>query len=197
MRSGLFSALFLAILVGAAAPAQAQRTHGQGGVQPLDSLLPEIRRQHPGNFYDAEGPTFGPNGDPHYHLKWMTPNGRVIWLDTDARSGRVLRSSPGRDSFGPPGHDSSLRGAPPAYEQPGRPGARDPNEDRYRGRFGGSFESRPGYDRPRYDRQSRDRPSHDRQGYEGRGYDRHGPTRSGPRAGDFGRRGGGRGRGHR
>jgi hypothetical protein len=29
----------------------------------------------------------------------MTPDGRVIWFDTDARNGRVLRSSPGRDSF--------------------------------------------------------------------------------------------------
>src|SRR5271155_3140009 len=69
------------------------------GVQPLDRLLPGIRRAHPGDFYDAEGPTYGPEGDPHYHLKWMTPDGRVIWYDTDARSGRVLRASPGRDSF--------------------------------------------------------------------------------------------------
>ena len=69
------------------------------GVQPLDRLLPGIRRAHPGEFYDAEGPTYGPSGDAHYHLKWMTPEGRVIWLDADARNGRVLRSSPGRDSF--------------------------------------------------------------------------------------------------
>ena len=69
------------------------------GVQPLDRLLPGIRRAHPGDFYDAEGPTYGPDGDPHYHLKWMTPDGRVIWHDTDARNGRVLRSSPGRDNF--------------------------------------------------------------------------------------------------
>ena len=73
-------------------------------------MLPGIRRDHPGDFYDAEGPTYGPTGDPHYHLKWMTPDGRVIWYDADARNGRVLRSSPGRDSFdnhrfeGPPGY---------------------------------------------------------------------------------------------
>ena len=60
---------------------------------------PASGAQHPGDFYDAEGPTYGPSGDPHYHLKWMTPDGRVIWYDTDARNGRVLRSSPGRDSF--------------------------------------------------------------------------------------------------
>jgi hypothetical protein len=76
------------------------------GVQPLDHLLPGIRRAHPGDFYDAEGPTYGPEGDPHYHLKWMTPDGRIIWFDTDARNGRVLRASPGRDSF------DSHQGAP-------------------------------------------------------------------------------------
>lgn len=83
------------------------------GVQPLDRLLPGIRRAHPGEFYDAEGPTYGPNGDPHYHLKWMTPDGRIIWYDADARSGQVLRVSPGRDNFdaphGPP---------PPGFRRP-------------------------------------------------------------------------------
>src|SRR6185312_15731120 len=144
MRSGIFSALFLAFLTSAAAtPALAQRNDDRDGIQPLDRLLPEIRRQHPGNFYDAEGPRYGPNGDPHYHLKWMTPDGRVIWFDTDARNGRVLRSSPGRDRFD-------------------------------RSRFGGSFESRPGFDR--------------------RGFDRGGRGWDGPRGGGIGRR---EGRGRR
>ncbi len=120
MRARIFSAILLGLsALLTAAPmgtAQAQDTPAQyapvqyygpppgyggpgNGVQPLDRLLPGIRRAHPGEFYDAEGPTYGPEGDPHYHLKWMTPDGRVIWYDTDARSGRVLRSSPGRDSF--------------------------------------------------------------------------------------------------
>ncbi len=108
MRAPVFSAIFLGFLaLAATAPlgrALAQPGYGPpGGVQPLDRLLPGIRRDHPGNFYDAEGPTYGPQGDPHYHLKWMTPDGRVIWYDTDARSGRVLRSSPGRDGFDAPG----------------------------------------------------------------------------------------------
>jgi hypothetical protein len=172
MRSGIFFALFLAFLASAAVttPALAQRDD-RDGVQPLDRLLPEIRRNHPGDFYDAEGPTYGPNGDPHYHLKWMTPDGRVIWYDADARSGRVLRSSPGRDNFD--GRRSRLRGPDPGYQQFGRPGASDPYEDRYRGRFGGSFESRGG---------------------DHNDFDRHGPRWGGPRAGDFGRRDGGRGR---
>jgi hypothetical protein len=87
------------------------------GVQPLDRLLPGIRRAHPGDFYDAEGPTYGPEGDPHYHLKWMTPDGRIIWYDTDARNGRVLRASPGRDSF-----DSPQVPPPPGFRRPYAPG---------------------------------------------------------------------------
>ena len=109
MRGRGFSPLllvFLALLTlawGSAGTALAQPYGGPDGgrdrVQPLDRLLPGIRRAHPGEFYDAEGPTYGPSGDAHYHLKWMTPEGRIIWLDADARNGRVLRSSPGRDSF--------------------------------------------------------------------------------------------------
>src|SRR6187399_1129942 len=111
MRGRGFSPLFLVFLAlltlawGSAGSTLAQpyggpdRDGGRDRVQPLDRLLPGIRRAHPGEFYDAEGPTYGPSGDAHYHLKWMTPEGRVIWYDADARSGRVLRSSPGRDSF--------------------------------------------------------------------------------------------------
>jgi hypothetical protein len=147
---------------------------GRDGVQPLDRLLPGIRRAHPGDFYDAEGPTYGPSGDPHYHLKWMTPDGRVIWYDTDARSGRVLRSSPGRDSF-----DSHRSEAPP-------PGFARPFVDRYppsspdpyeRG-YGRNFGASPGYSRPDRD-------------YGGRNF---GNDRNwGGGRGDWGR-GGGRGR---
>lgn len=119
MRACIFSAIWIGL--GAfLAPAMAQpydppdRAPYTDGVQPLDRLLPGIRRAHPGDFYDAEGPTYGPSGDPHYHLKWMTPDGRVIWYDTDARNGRVLRSSPGRDTF-----DNHFReGPPPSYGRP-------------------------------------------------------------------------------
>lgn len=107
MFARIFFAVFLAFAgLTAVSPleiAQAQPRYGRGemrdGVQPLDRLLPGIRRNHPGEFYDAEGPTYGPSGEAHYHLKWMTPDGRIIWYDADARSGRVLRSSPGRDRF--------------------------------------------------------------------------------------------------
>lgn len=82
------------------------------GVQPLDRILPEVRRSHPGEFYDADGPTTGPGGSEHYHLKWMRPDGRVEWLDTDARTGRVLGSSPGRDNFDGPDQRRNYEPAP-------------------------------------------------------------------------------------
>jgi hypothetical protein len=56
----------------------------------LDRILPQIRERHPGKFYDAEGPYRGPDGQLRYRLKWMTPDGRVVWFDADARTGRVL-----------------------------------------------------------------------------------------------------------
>jgi len=157
MRARIFSAILLGLsALLAAAPigtVQAQDTPAQyapvqyygpppgyggpgNGVQPLDRLLPGIRRAHPGDFYDAEGPTYGPEGDPHYHLKWMTPDGRVIWYDTDARSGRVLRSSPGRDNF-----DSHQGPPPPGYGRRLAPGGFAPGYS-YGPRFA------PRYSRP-------------------------------------------------
>ncbi|MDB5734452.1 MAG: hypothetical protein JWN16_1089 [Alphaproteobacteria bacterium] len=119
MRTRILFAFLLTVL-GFVAPAfsgsavaQPRYAEGRDGIQPLDRLLPGIRRAHPGNFYDAEGPTYGPTGDPHYHLKWMTPEGRVVWFDADARNGRVLRQSGGRDSF-----DDRAGPPPPGYARP-------------------------------------------------------------------------------
>jgi len=98
MRPAFFTRLLLgaSVLFLAGGVARAQQ------VQPLDRLLPEIRRSHPGQIYEADGPNTAPDGSQHYHLKWMTPDGRIEWLDTDARTGRVLGSSPGRDTFDTP-----------------------------------------------------------------------------------------------
>lgn len=112
-------------------PARAQPRR-EAGAQPLDRILPEIRRTHPGQFFDADGPSIGPDGSPHYHLKWMTPDGRIEWLDTDARTGRVLNSAPGRDSFDQPGAARDYPRAP-SYPTPDM-----------RSRFGGDYEGREG-----------------------------------------------------
>lgn len=160
MRARIFPSVFAGIFVLLAmalkGPAAAQPygpAYGYSrGIQPLDRLLPGIRREHPGEFFDAEGPTYGPTGDPHYHLKWMTPDGRVIWYDADARNGRVLRSSPGRDGFdnhrfegaGPPGYGRPYPDRYPPYTDGYRGGPdRDRGYDRPR-----NFGPGPGYDRP-------------------------------------------------
>src|ERR1700728_2132880 len=120
MRPG-FPFLILAVL-GALASGPAFAQPGRlPGVLPLDRILPGIRRSHPGEFYDADGPTPGPDGQEHYHLKWMSPDGRIEWLDTDARTGRVLGAAPGRDAFDGPGPRRFFVPAPsfptgPAFE---------------------------------------------------------------------------------
>lgn len=70
-----------------AAPAWAGRSDG---VQPLDRILSQMRSNRGGTFYDADGPFPDSQGNMHYRIKWLTPEGRLIWLDTDARTGRVL-----------------------------------------------------------------------------------------------------------
>jgi hypothetical protein len=87
------------------APAQnlyAPQPYG-ANAQPLDRILPEIRQGRPGRFYDAEGPFPEADGLYHYRVKWLTPDGRVIWLDTDARTGHVLGIARGDwRALGPP-----------------------------------------------------------------------------------------------
>ncbi len=109
----LFLLIFAAMLC-VSTPALAQgrfvRPHGAYGAVPLDRILPHIRSRHPGTFSDVDGPFADPDGRLHYRIKWLTPEGRVIWLDTDARTGRVLGINRGwgrhgpypRPHFGPP-----------------------------------------------------------------------------------------------
>ena len=87
MRSGVIPCL--ALIFGLLFGAGAQAWEG-GDPQSLDRILPQIRERHPGKFYDAEGPWRGPDGQWRYRLKWMTPEGRIVWFDADARTGRVL-----------------------------------------------------------------------------------------------------------
>jgi hypothetical protein len=106
--------------------------------QPLDRLLPEIRRSVPGQFLDAE--SANQDGNPRYHLKWLTPDGRVMWLDADARTGRVLGRAPGRDTFDGPRPRAQDNGGPPDRREEGR----GDNTQRYdRGGDNSRFERRP------------------------------------------------------
>ena len=141
MRPG-FILLILAVLGALASGPAAAQPGRLPGVLPLDRILPGIRRTYPGEFYDADGPTPGPDGGEHYHLKWMTPDGRIIWLDTDARTGRVLSAAPGRVSFDGPGPERYFAPAPsypipePGYGPRAYPGG-GPWRGGGRGGYGG------------------------------------------------------------
>src|SRR5579871_60769 len=107
----------------AAQPYRAREGVQSGQVRSLDEILNGIRRQRPGSLADVQGPNPSAAGGSRYRLKWLTPDGRVLWLDTDARTGRVLGVEgedrpgppplPGRGFAGPPG-----AGAPPGYNRP-------------------------------------------------------------------------------
>jgi hypothetical protein len=108
MKFGLFLAL-LVLPSALCAPAAAQR---MGDGETLDRILPDIRAAHPGRLSDAE-PWIDDSGRTHYRIKWMTPEGRILYFDADARSGRYW-SSPG-----------DLRDGEPRASEPSRP--RDDN----------------------------------------------------------------------
>ena len=121
-----FAPLVGLVLFSAAAvsePATAQPNRAREGVQSgevrsLNDIVNGIRRERPGSLADVEGPNFGPYGEPHYRLKWLTPDGRVLMLDTDARTGRVLGVQ--GDDRGP------ARGGPGPGAAPNRGDPRDP-----------------------------------------------------------------------
>jgi len=82
MRSRLFLTSVLMVLA-LAGPAAARGT--------LDSILPDIRAQHPGRLSDAE-PWTDSDGRTHYRIKWLTPEGRILFFNADADSGRFSSS---------------------------------------------------------------------------------------------------------
>lgn len=116
-------ALLLATGPGAA-QGRLVRPDGPGGPVPLERILPHIRSTHPGSFSDVDGPFADPSGRLHYRIKWLTPDGRVIWMDTDARTGRLLGVNRGHESYGavPPGIYPPVMGIPegpaPRYFRP-------------------------------------------------------------------------------
>lgn len=85
MRSRLFLTSVL-MLLALAGPAAARGT--------LDSILPDIRAQHPGRLSDAE-PWTDADGRTHYRIKWLTPEGRILFFNADADSGRFSSSGDG------------------------------------------------------------------------------------------------------
>ena len=133
---------FLAVAAVGLQPALAQPRRAPD-VQPLDRVLPQMRREHPGTFYDADGPFNDEGGNPHYRLKWMTPEGRVIWLDTDARTGRVLGVEHGGKRGGYRNNAPPPDAPPPDFENSPR-GRYDRGGDDNSNRGRGYWEHGPG-----------------------------------------------------
>lgn len=117
-----------------AQPFRAREGVESGQVQALDRILEAIRRSQPGRLSDVQGPDIGPFGEPHYRIKWLTPDGRVLWLDTDARTGRVLGIE--GDRGGPPPRAVPRPGFIPRGPQAGQDDPPPPDGDNA-GRFGG------------------------------------------------------------
>lgn len=110
------AALFVLLLAAPASNAVAQPfPRGDDQVQSLDTIINIIRRSFPGQVSDVQGPFGG-----RYRVKWLTPDGRVLWVDADARTGRILGvegGGGGQRNFGPPNFmDRGTAAAPPGYE---------------------------------------------------------------------------------
>lgn len=60
-----------------------------GDVMPLDALRAHLRRSHPGELLELE--LERDKGRWIYELKLLRPDGRIVKLEVDARSGEVLR----------------------------------------------------------------------------------------------------------
>ena len=133
----LAAALFALLLAAPASDAAAQPfPRGDDQVQSLDTIINIIRRSFPGQVSDVQGPFGG-----RYRVIWLTPDGRVLWVDADARTGRILGvegGGGGQRNFGPPNYtDRGTAVAPPGYddERPTR-GVR-PENPRARPRWNG------------------------------------------------------------
>lgn len=60
----------------------------EGDILPLGRILAEVRRRNPGTLLDAG--LERRRGEPIYHIRWLTDNGRRVDYEVDARSGDIL-----------------------------------------------------------------------------------------------------------
>ena len=152
MRARVVSGLLL--LLALAAPAFAADRQAEGG-RSFERILPEIRRHTPGTFYDAEGPFVGQDGQARYRIKWMTPEGRIIWYEVDAHNGRILGMVTG--TLLVPRRDRGSEGYSPPYPADGDRYGRDRYDNDRNSGNSNHFDdySWPGYDRGQGDRGGR------------------------------------------
>lgn len=79
---------------------RARRAVQAGAVLPLQTLLQQVARTHPGQVLEVE--LEDEHGHWVYEIKLLQPDGRLVKLEVDARSAVVLkartRGAPGVDS---------------------------------------------------------------------------------------------------
>jgi uncharacterized membrane protein YkoI len=89
LRIAMVLLVAMTLSVGAAADHDAARDAVRDGrAQPLGAIVSQVQRRQPGRLLDADLNERG--GRLVYRLRWMTPNGNVLNMIVDARSGRVL-----------------------------------------------------------------------------------------------------------
>lgn len=143
--------VFLAVIPVVFALASPTRAQQLADGTTLDRILPDIRAAHPGRLSDAQ-PWVDENGRTHYRIKWMTPEGRILYFDADARTGRYSSySGAGEDQMRPPPQDRPRDNAdnrPPANADnrppPDDHGRRRNNWNGDLGPYGDDGGARPG-----------------------------------------------------
>lgn len=89
-RTAVMGALALLLLGGPAAAFEEQDRAREGvrsgEIQPFSQIKKDIERQFNGRMLDAQ---LSGNGES-YNIKMLTPEGDVLVIETDARTGRVL-----------------------------------------------------------------------------------------------------------
>jgi hypothetical protein len=66
-----------------------------GRLLPLEAVLANVARVYPGYHIGVEGP-YQLGGRWCYRIKWLTPDGRVLFILADAETGQILGQRGGR-----------------------------------------------------------------------------------------------------
>jgi hypothetical protein len=72
-------------------PEDARNGVRDGRIRPLGEILREVEAQIPGRMLGRPELQELPNGKTLYHLRWQTPDGRLLNLTIDAETGAIQR----------------------------------------------------------------------------------------------------------
>jgi hypothetical protein len=120
------AAILMFLFLALADPAAAQRfppPGGGGGQISLNEIVNAIRSRYPGQLSDVQ------DLGGRYRVKWLTPDGRVMWIEADARTGQILGVEGGGGAGGGGGGRGPGFGQPDEFG-PGPGRARGRNRDR-------------------------------------------------------------------